>query len=166
MRATPARRVSVLTGKALPLITVFVTLQALLFTEAGWWYGLDLTAGTWRLPLLWLAWASCATALGLALGAWLDGHGRLGAIADITAMIMTALSGALVPLTGLPHWIGDLAPALPAYWAVHGFQAALGGHPAGPYTHAVLAITAITAITVIAGAMAALGTLRRTPRRA
>ncbi|WP_433170095.1 ABC transporter permease [Actinoallomurus sp. CA-150999] len=163
LRATPARPVSVLTGKALPLVTVFLALQALLFAEADWWYGLDLTAGTWRLPLLWLAWASCATALGLALGAWLNSRGRLGAIADITAMITTGLSGALVPLAGLPRWIGDLAPALPAYWAVRGFQAALGGRPAGVYTRAVLAITAIT---VIAGALAALGALRRTHRTA
>ncbi|GAB3974130.1 hypothetical protein GCM10029978_054980 [Actinoallomurus acanthiterrae] len=161
LRATPVRAVSVLTGKALPLVTVFLALQALLFAEADWWYGLDLTAGTWRLPLLWLAWASCATALGLALGSWLNRRGRLGAIADITAMITTGLSGALVPLTGMPRWIGDLAPALPAYWAVRGFQAALGGRPAGVYTRAVLAITAIT---VLAGGLAALGALRRAHR--
>ena len=157
IRATPARLASVLAGKALPLVTVFLTLQALLFTEAAWWYGLNLATGTWRLPLLWLAWASCVTTLGLALGAWLGGRGRLGAVADITAMIMMGLSGALIPPSSLPHRLADLASVLPASWAVRGYQAALGPRPSGTYTHA---LTLIAAVTAISGALAVLRTLR------
>ncbi|GAA0371105.1 hypothetical protein GCM10009530_21580 [Microbispora corallina] len=151
LRACAAGPAAILAGKALPLLALFVVFQGLLFAEAAWWFGLDLAAGGWRLPVLWLAWSSCVTAVGLALGAWLRSRGRLGAVADIGAMIMMGLSGALVPLDGLPGWVADLAPATPGYWAVRGFQSAVSVSASGAYAHAV---AVLTAVAVVAGTAA------------
>jgi ABC-2 type transport system permease protein len=149
LRATPVRPLAVLAGKAMPLAAVFLAMQGLLFGEAAWWFGLDLGPGTWRLPALMLVWACCVTGLGLALGAWLRGRGKLGAVADIGAMAMMGLSGALVPLAGLPVWFAGLAPATPGYWAVRGFRSALtGGDPTRPL--AVLAAIAVAAVALAA----------------
>ncbi|GAA1292433.1 hypothetical protein Psi02_49810 [Planotetraspora silvatica] len=149
LRASSVSRAALLVGKALPLVVVFLALQALLYGEAAWWFGLDLAGGAWRLPVLCLLWACCVASLGLALGAWLRSRGRLGAVADIGAMVMMGLSGALVPLGGLPGWFTGLAPATPGYWAVHGVQAAFrSGSGYGT------AVAALCAVTLAAGALA------------
>jgi ABC-2 type transport system permease protein len=158
LRATTTGPAAILIGKAVPLVGVFLAMQVLLFGEAAWWFGLDLSPGTWRLPVLAFVWACCVTALGLALGAWLRSRARMGAIADVGAMTMMGLSGALVPLSGLPGWCGHLAPVTPGYWAVRGFHAALLHRPAD-YARA---IGVLAAVTVTAGALAALRTLART----
>jgi ABC-2 type transport system permease protein len=156
LRATPAHPAALLVGKAIPLIGVFVVLQGLLFAEAWLFFGLDLASGTWRLPLLWLTWSCCVTAIGLALGAWLRTRGQLGAVADIGAMVMTGLSGALVPISALPCWFRRVAPATPAYWAVHGFHAALDSQGGASYQ---AALTILSAAALAAGAVAVLRTL-------
>lgn len=100
-----------------------------------------------------LLWATCVTACGLALGVHARSQGQLAAASDIGALTITCLSGCLVPLTVLPHWVSTVAPATPGYWALHGFQAAVTGNTAA-YTHATAVITAITATALLISARA------------
>ncbi|MFJ9630584.1 ABC transporter permease [Streptomyces sp. NPDC101175] len=143
LRAGPASPTTVLTGKTLPLMALFLAQQAVLFLFATAAFGFPLTAGTWRLPLLALLWAACVTSCGLALGVHARSQGQLAAASDIGALTITCLSGCLVPLTVLPHWVSTVAPATPGYWALHGFQAAVLGDTTA-YAHAVAVIAAIT----------------------
>lgn len=115
----------VLTGKALPLTGVFFIQQAVLFVFAAATFGLDLPAGSWRLPVMGLCWGLCVTTCGLALGVWVRTQGQLAAIADIVALLITCLSGCLVPLPILPRWVRAIAPYSPGYWASRGFQASV-----------------------------------------
>lgn len=115
----------VLTGKALPLTGVFFIQQAVLFVFAAATFGLDLPAGSWRLPVMGLCWGLCVTTCGLALGVWVRTQGQLAAIADIVALLITCLSGCLVPLPILPRWARAIAPYSPGYWASRGFQASV-----------------------------------------
>ena len=115
----------VLTGKALPLTGVFFIQQAELFVFAAATFGLDLPTGSWRLPVMGLCWGLCVTTCGLALGVWVRTQGQLAAIADIVALLITCLSGCLVPLPILPRWVRAIAPYSPGYWASRGFQASV-----------------------------------------
>ncbi|MER6212415.1 ABC transporter permease [Streptomyces sp. NPDC001642] len=153
LRSGPASPSSILAGKALPLIALFLTQQAVLFLFATALLGFPLTAGTWRLPLMALLWATCVTACGLALGVHARSQGQLAAASDIGALTITCLSGCLVPLSVLPHWVSTVALATPGYWALHGFQAAVTGNTAA-YTHATAVITAITATALLISARA------------
>ncbi|WP_420312279.1 ABC transporter permease [Streptomyces sp. YS-B37] len=151
LRSGPASPSTILAGKALPLIALFLTQQAVLFLFATALLGFPLGAGTWRLPLMALLWATCVTACGLALGVHARSQGQLAAASDIGALTITCLSGCLVPLAVLPHWVSTVAPATPGYWALHGFQAAVTGNTAA-YTHATAVITAITATALLISA--------------
>ncbi|MCX4809666.1 ABC transporter permease [Streptomyces sp. NBC_01239] len=153
LRSGPASPSTILAGKALPLIALFLTQQAVLFLFATALLGFPLGAGTWRLPLMALLWATCVTACGLALGVHARSQGQLAATSDIGALTITCLSGCLVPLSVLPHWVSTVAPATPGYWALHGFQAAVTDNTEA-YTHATAVITAITATTLLASARA------------
>ncbi|MFJ2892349.1 ABC transporter permease [Streptomyces sp. NPDC087305] len=153
LRSGPASPSTILAGKALPLIALFLTQQAVLFLFATALLGFPLGAGTWRLPLMALLWATCVTACGLALGVHARSQGQLAAASDIGALTITCLSGCLVPLSVLPHWVSIVAPATPGYWALHGFQAAVTGNTEA-YTHATAVITAITATALLASARA------------
>jgi ABC-2 type transport system permease protein len=127
LRASRAGSLAVLTGKALPLTGVFFLQQTVLFAFAAAAFGLDLPAGAWRLPVMGVCWAMCVTTCGLALGVWVRTQGQLAAIADIVALLITCLSGCLVPLPILPGWVRAIAPYSPGYWASRGFQASVTG---------------------------------------
>jgi ABC-2 type transport system permease protein len=127
LRASQAGPLAVLSGKALPLTGVFFLQQAVLFAFAAAVFGLDLPAGSWRLPVMGVCWVLCVTTCGLALGVWVRTQGQLAAIADIVALLITCLSGCLVPLQILPRWVRAIAPYSPGYWASRGFQASVTG---------------------------------------
>ncbi|WP_019059729.1 ABC transporter permease [Streptomyces prunicolor] len=151
LRSGPASPSTILAGKALPLVTLFLAQQTVLFLFAATAFGFPLTAGTWRVPLLALLWAACVTSCGLALGVHARTQGQLAAASDIGALTITCLSGCLVPLTVLPHWVSTVAPATPGYWALHGFQAAVTGDTRA-YAHSAAVIAAITATALVVSA--------------
>lgn len=130
LRAGSAGPLPVLIGKAIPLTALFAVQQAALFVFADAVYGFDIAAGSWRLPVLVVAWSVCVTGTGLAVGAWVRTQGQLSATADVGALAVTCLSGSLVPLAILPRWVAHLAPWTPGYWALRGFQSAVEGDPA------------------------------------
>ncbi|MFJ5309129.1 ABC transporter permease [Streptomyces sp. NPDC088350] len=91
-----------------------------------------------------LLWAACLTSCGLALGVHARSQGQLAAASDIGALTITCLSGFLVPLAVLPHWLSAVAPATPGHWALHGFQATVTSDTRA-YAHSTAVIAAITA---------------------
>ncbi|MFF4031260.1 ABC transporter permease [Streptomyces sviceus] len=156
LRTSPAGPAAVLLGKALPLTVVFALQQAVTFGFAAAAFGFDVAAGSWRLAVMVLAWALCVSCCGLALGAWVRTQGQLAAVSDIGALTVTCLSGCLVPLFVLPHWVSDVAKFSPGYWASRGFQAAVTGD------HAVYdkALTITLTVSLLVLALAAI----RAPR--
>lgn len=130
------------------MVTLFLAQQTVLFLFAATAFGFPSPCGTWRVPLLALLWAACVTSCGLALGVHARTQGQLAAASDIGALTITCLSGCLVPLTVLPHWVSTVAPATPGYWALHGFQAAVTGDTRA-YAHSAAVIAAITAAALV-----------------
>jgi ABC-2 type transport system permease protein len=78
-------------------------------------------------------------------------HGRLSAVYDIGAFVLTTLSGALVPLTVLPAWVRDIAPVPPGYWASDALRSAAAGDAARTFA----GIGVLPAVAAAAGAVAA-----------
>lgn len=148
LRASPVGPTAVLVGKALPLVVVFFAQQLVLFAFSAVAFGFDMAGGTWRLPVMILCWAVCVTACGLALGVWTRSQGQLAATADIGALTITCLSGCLVPLSILPHWVASVAPATPGYWALRGFQAAVTAD-AHTYAKSVGVVLGIAVVALV-----------------
>jgi ABC-2 type transport system permease protein len=161
LRAGSAGPLNVLIGKAIPLTALFTVQQAALFVFANALYGFDIAAGSWRLPALVSLWSLCVTGIGLAVGAWVRTPGQLSATADVGALAVTCLSGSLVPLAILPHWVADVAPWTPGYWALRGFQCAVEGDQAA----FARALGMVCGISVLAFAIAVCGA-RRVSHRA
>jgi ABC-2 type transport system permease protein len=146
LRATAARPAELLAGKALPAMAALLAQQALVVGFGALVLGLAVTA----LPLLalaLLAWTVTLLGLGAMIGVLARSLSELSAAYDIGAMVMSSLGGALVPLTAMPHWIRDIAPASPGYWAVSALQAALAGQ-AG---RTLLASAVLTGFAAAAG---------------
>lgn len=160
LRAGSSGPLNVLIGKAVPLTALFTVQQAVLFVFANALYGFDIAAGSWRLPVLVVSWSVCVTGIGLAVGAWVRTPGQLSATADVGALAVTCLSGSLVPLAILPHWVADVAPWTPGYWGLRGFQSAVEGDQAA----FARALAAVIGISVLAFALAVRGA-GRVPRR-
>ncbi|MBR7836316.1 ABC transporter permease [Actinospica durhamensis] len=152
LRAGSVGRLTVLVGKAIPLTVLFAVQQVVLFVFADAAFGFDIAAGSWRLPLTVALWGLCVSGLGLAVGAWTRTQGQLSAAADVGALAVTCLSGSLVPLAILPHWVSQVAPWTPAYWALRGFQGAVEGGG----SDFLEALGVLAGITVLALAAASL----------
>jgi ABC-2 type transport system permease protein len=126
VRATSARPVEVLIGKAVPVLGALLLQQAVVLVFGVAALGLTV-AGLPLLALVMLAWSLTLVGMGAALGLLARSLGALSASYDIGGMILSSLGGALVPLTAMPAWIRHIAPASPGYWAVSALEAALRG---------------------------------------
>jgi ABC-2 type transport system permease protein len=70
-----------------------------------------------------IALLACVVALGLAMTAVFKTAQQLNSIGFLSATVLGALGGALVPLATLPQWAQTIAPITPQYWAMRGFRA-------------------------------------------
>ena len=102
-----------------------------------------------------ISWALALLGIGTALGATLRSQSELNMAYDIGGVVLSALGGALIPLSVLPDWARAAAPASPGYWAMSALRSALQGQ-AGATLRAAAVLLAVAAVT------AALGTWRMT----
>jgi ABC-2 type transport system permease protein len=127
--ASPASFAEILTGKAVPVFLAIAAQQALLFWFAAGVFGLRPQAGWWALAVCALAWSACVLLLGFGAATLARSPAQLSAAGDVFALLTTVLGGAIVPVTLLPGWLRDIAPASPGYWALGAYRAALTGTP-------------------------------------
>lgn len=65
-----------------------------------------------------LLFAFCVVGIGLLATSFCRSHQKMNAILHILALTLTALSGAFIPLEGMPETIQFLAKLTPSYWFV------------------------------------------------
>lgn len=127
LRASPAGTGEILIGKIVTPLLQVVAQFGLLFGLAGLLMGLHVK-GSWL--------ALCAVAgvfglylvtTGLAVTALCRTSMQANAVANIGALLLAGLAGALVPYSLLPNWAQDIAPAVPSYWAMQGYKHAIFG---------------------------------------
>jgi ABC-2 type transport system permease protein len=144
LRSTQARGGELLAAKALPALGMLLVQQAEVLGFGVLAFGLRVAS-----PLLLMtavaAWAFALLGLGTVLGAVLRSQSELNMAYDIGGVVLTALGGALVPLSVLPGWAAAAAPVSPGYWAMSALRAALQGQ-AGPTLRAAGVLFAIGAV--------------------
>jgi ABC-2 type transport system permease protein len=149
VRATSARPVEVLIGKAVPVLGALLLQQAVVLVFGVAALGLTV-AGLPLLALVMLAWSLTLVGMGAALGLLARSLGALSASYDIGGMILSSLGGALVPLTAMPAWIRHIAPASPGYWAVSALEAALRGDAGRTLAASAVLLTFAAAACLVA----------------
>lgn len=141
LRATPARPVQILLGKAVPFGCVLLAQQAAIVAYGVLVLGLSVRRVD-LLVLAGLAWAATLLCVGAALATVVRSHGELSAVTDLGGLFLTVLGGAMVPLALMPGWLRTLAPISPGYWALTGLHSAMAGD-VGATLRAVLVLTAV-----------------------
>lgn len=138
LRTSSASTAEILAGKMIPVYLVVVFQQAVLIAYGCLVVGLPLPKS---LPLVALAvcvWALALLSLGAAMATVLRSHAELGMVSDIGAITISALGGALVPVSIMPGWAAAAAHASPGYWALRMLQAAVRGDAGGTVRPAAL----------------------------
>jgi ABC-2 type transport system permease protein len=122
--ASPANRLALFLGRALPSILTGVVVAALAFTICALILDVSFTAAELRgLVVAALACSFACTAFGLCIGSLALRGRNVTLFADCVAGSMLLLSGANVPLEDLPGWIQALSEILPL---THGIEAGRG----------------------------------------
>lgn len=119
--ATPANRVALILGRALPFIANGIFVSAFGFV-CGWLL-LDFDPPLSSIPLLAVivaASATSCTALGLCVGATGLRARDVFFLANLVDFLLILFTGANVPLDGMPDWMEAVARALPM---THGIEA-------------------------------------------
>jgi len=159
LRATPARASELLLGKAVPAFVLLAVQQAAVISFGVVVFGLQVRS----VALLALAvgcWALALLGIGATFGAVLRSPNELQVAYDIGGVLLSALGGAMVPLTSLPGWAQAIAPTSPGYWAMSALRSALLGQAAGT----LRAASVLLAVAAVMGTLAAWRISRGWPR--
>ncbi len=155
LRASSATNVEILVGKIVPALALCLAQQALLFGAGFAFFGLRVRGSMLGVALVGVSLAVCLVSVGVLLAAMLKTQQQLNAIANLGAILLAGISGALVPITLLPGWARFVAPMAPQYWAMRGFRATIvDGEGLG-------AVALPVAVLLGLGAAAALIALRK-----
>ncbi|MEU8778399.1 ABC transporter permease [Streptomyces sp. NPDC048606] len=122
LRAGPARPFELIAGRIVVPLAVAVAQLAVVFAAGGLLFGLRVR-GSWpALVVVGVPLALCVVLVGMALVALCRTIAQLSVFANLIALLFAGLGGALTPLSALPGWAHPLAPAVPSYWAMRGFN--------------------------------------------
>jgi ABC-2 type transport system permease protein len=122
LRASPASAVDIMVGKVTPTVLVTVVQLGLLFLLGGPLFGLSISGSIVALAVLIVVLALCLSAFGMLITALSRTMNQLNAIGSIGGVAMAMLGGAWVPVDVMPGWAQAVAPILPTYWAMQGFE--------------------------------------------
>ncbi|WP_433697141.1 ABC transporter permease [Nocardiopsis sp. CA-288880] len=150
MRVTPVSVVEMLIGKALPVFVLLVVQQTILIVFGAQVVDMPVTGSFALILSAVCVWSFALLAIGVALASVVRSHGELAAICDVGALTVSALGGALAPITMMPAWAQAVAPVSPGYWAVTMLKAAVAGE-ADTVARAALILVAVG---VVAGVLA------------
>jgi ABC-2 type transport system permease protein len=122
LRATPASSVDIMVGKVVPNVLVTVVQLGLLFVLGGPLFGLEVEGSWAAMALLVIVLALSLSAFGMLITSITRTMNQLNAVGSVGAMALAMLGGAWVPVATMPAWAQAVAPAIPTYWAMEGFQ--------------------------------------------
>jgi ABC-2 type transport system permease protein len=152
LRATPATAAELLTGKAVPVLAVLVLQQAVVIGYGVAAAGMTVAGPPFLLLLALLVWSMTLLAAGSLLATLVHSHSQLAVLTDTGAMALSALGGALLPVSMMPAILQHVAPASPGYWAISLLKAAVRGDTTGTLVPAAV----LGGIAVVAGTLACL----------
>lgn len=127
LRVTRAGRTELLLGKTVPAFVILLLQQAVLLTFGCLVIGLPIPPTLGYILLAIAVWGFTLLSLGAALATIVRSRGDLGMVSDLGAILVSALGGALVPVSLMPAWARHVAPVSPGYWAMSLLHAAIDG---------------------------------------
>jgi ABC-2 type transport system permease protein len=150
--ATPANRLALFLGRALPAVVTGAVVAAIAFAVGAAVLGVEVSREELaRLGVAVLVTSFACTALGLCLGA-LGLRGRnVSLFADMIAGSMLIVSGANVPLEQLPEWIQKLSSVIPLTHGIAAARELAAGASLGDVSDLLGAELAIGAVFLVAG---------------
>lgn len=125
LRASSLHPAAIVFGKLMLWIVVAMLQLLTIFAFGVLLFELDLKGQALGIALVSFALVMSIVTMGVMLTAVLDGIQKMNAAANLGAIVMGALGGALVPYEQLPGWAQAISPAVPAYWAMQGYNALL-----------------------------------------
>lgn len=149
LRATAARPSTLLAGKAVPALAVLLAQQATVLCFGVVALGMQVANARLALVAV-ICWGLALLGLGATFGALLRSQSELNVAYDIGGLLLSALGGALVPLSSLPGWARAIAPGSPGYWAMSALRSAVTGETGG----ALRACAVLLAMALTFGAVA------------
>jgi len=153
LRASPAAPVEILLGKLLPPLCLALFQLLALFGLGVVLFELQVAGSWWALGAVGISLALCTLTLGLAIAATTSSILQVNALANLSALLLAGLGGAVTPSSTLPSWAAYLAPASPGHWAMRGFQEVIVG--AGGLAEVVVPVAVLLAFCGVFCAVAA-----------
>ncbi len=149
---SPANRIALFLGRALPSIVTGVFVAAISFAICSAVLGVHTRGSALAgIALAALVGSFGCTALGLCLGA-LGLRGRnVSLFADSIGACMLLVSGANVPLARLPGWIQAISSGIPLTRGIHAAREIANGATVGNVSHLLAGEAAIGAIYLVVG---------------
>jgi ABC-2 type transport system permease protein len=162
---TPAKRLPLFLGRALPVVANGSLVAALALVLGGSIVGVDLPASTWaQVALAAVVSAASCTGLGLVNAACGFLARNTAVFSNIVFGILLVSTGANVPLHELPGWLSTMAQGLPM---THGIEATrrLAGGAGLADVAGLLAAEAVVGLAYGAAGYALIRALERQSRR-
>ena len=125
LRSSQATSFEILVAKMLPSALVILTQSVVLFTAGSLLFGLEVTGSVAALAIMIVVTTVFLIALSMLCVAMFKTINQLSAAANVGAMILGGLGGALAPVSTLPGWAQTVAPVSPAYWSLSGFRSVI-----------------------------------------
>lgn len=151
LRASHASSLDILVGKMLPPALVVLAQGIVLFGAGVLLFDLEISGSPAALVVMLLVSTVFLVALSMLCVAVFRTINQLSAAANVGAMVLGGLGGALAPVSALPAWAQAIAPLSPAYWSLAGFRAVIldgGGMAAIAVPVSVLLVVAALATTL------------------
>lgn len=130
LRASRATRAELLIGKALPVYAVLMFQQTVLITYGHYVIGMPAPKSFGLLVLAVMVWGFTLMTMGSALATIVRSRGDLMMASDVGSITISAIGGALLPLSLMPGWARHIAPFSPGYWGLTMMRSAVEGRTA------------------------------------
>ena len=153
LRASPARPAEVLAGKVLPLLALLFAQQAVLLLVGHELFSMPWRGSVAQAALLIGVLVLAEAALAMLIVSVCRSVDQLTALAYLGALLLGGFGGGLAPLSRLPDWVNDVAPASPVYWALRGLRVVVR-HDV-PTSHLFVAVGVLGAFAAGAGLLTA-----------
>jgi len=141
-------------GKLVPSMIVCILYEVVLFLFGIIAFGLRFHGHLLALVLTGLAFPACLMSTGVFLVAVCRTNQQINVVGNVGGIFLGALGGGYVPLSVLPSWARDIAPATPTYWAVTGLKAGiLPGYSLGSGLVCTVVLLGVAAALAIVAAL-------------
>lgn len=151
--AGPVTILQVVAGKMVPWMVIGALQTAAIFGLGMVFWGLSVPLDTVPgIVLLTVVYMVFLAAFAMLLIAFTDSIMLLQALANLGAIALAAIGGAMVPVALLPAWLQTISPITPTYWVMRGYTDLL--IEGEDWTAALLPCGVLVAMALVCGLLA------------